>query len=307
MDNNAPKSERVFPESEPSQTLPQIADDAKEANNAEKSELTRRQFVLRNAALFGSVALGEAIGRPRLPEITRYRIRMPGLRSPVRLVQLTDFHRSWCVSEWYLAECVRMANRLKPDVAALTGDFVTRHSDYAVSCAEILKNLQAPLGLYGTLGNHDHWCDNKTGADAVSEIMTAAGIQMLTNRNVKLENGLRIVGVDDQWTGFPDWQTAFRGVAPTEPTLALTHNPNLFKLIPHVPCTLLAGHTHGGQINIPPLMRKIFGGQIRYLKGWFTGKQGVNRMYVSRGLGVVTVPFRFNAPPEMTLFYLEPG
>ena len=261
----------------------------------------------RNLALFGTVALGEAIGKPHLPQVTRYRLRMPGLREPVRLLQLTDFHRSWCVSEWYIAECVRMANRLNPDVIALTGDFVTRRSDYAISCAALLKELRAPLGLYGTLGNHDHWCDNHTGANVVTEIMAAgANVQMLTNRNIRFDNGLRLVGVDDQWTGFPDWQTAFKGVAPTEPTIALTHNPNLFMMIPHLPCVLLAGHTHGGQVNVPILLNKVFG-KFPYLKGWFTGAKGVNKMYVSRGLGVVGVPFRINAPPEMTLFYLEPG
>ena len=286
----------------PSQNAPQ------DAPNTPADILTRRQFLARNLALFGAVAFGEAIGRPRMPEVTRYRLRMPGLREPVRLLQLTDFHRSWCVSEWYIAECVRMANRLNPDVVALTGDFVTRRSEYAVSCAEMLKDLHAPLGLYGTLGNHDHWCDNKTGANAVTEILTSgANVQMLTNCNVKLDNGLRLVGVDDQWTGFPDWQTAFKGVAPTEPVIALTHNPNLFQIITDVPCALLAGHTHGGQINIPPLMKRIFGGQLRYLKGWYPGAKGINKMFVSRGLGVVTIPFRFNAPPEMTLFYLEPA
>lgn len=99
-----------------------------EASGAPAKFLTRRQFLMRHAVLFGTVALGEMIGKPHMPQITRYRLRMPGLREPVRLLQLTDFHRSWCVSEWYISEVVRMANRLKPDVIALTGDFVTRRS-----------------------------------------------------------------------------------------------------------------------------------------------------------------------------------
>ena len=277
------------------------------AESASAKLLTRRQFLTRHAALFATVALGEWIGKPHLPQITRYRVRMPGLREPVRLLQLTDFHRSWCVSEWYIAEVVRMANRLRPDVIALTGDFVTRRSDYAISCAALLKDLRAPLGMYGTLGNHDHTCDYHTGANAVTEIISTANVQMLTNRSVRLDNGLRIVGIDDQWVGNPDVRAAWRGVAPTEPVIALTHNPELFRFIPQLPFVMLAGHTHGGQINIPPLLDKVVGGKFHYLKGWFTGKQGVNRMYVSRGLGVVNIPFRFNAPPEMTLFYLEPG
>ena len=157
-----------------------------DAENVAAKCLTRRQFFMRHAALFGTVALGEFIGKPQMPQITRYRLRMPGLREPVRLLQLTDFHRSWCVSEWYISEVVRMANRLKPDVIALTGDYVTRHSEYAISCAEILKDLRAPLGLYGTLGNHDHNSDYHTGARVVTEIISTANVQMITNRNVRL-------------------------------------------------------------------------------------------------------------------------
>ena len=289
-------------DSQLSQESPQDADAAL------KPVLTRRQFLARHFALFSAVAFGEAIGRPRLPQVTRYRLRMPGLREPVRLLQMTDLHRSWCVSEWYLSECVRMANRLNPDIVALTGDFVTRHSEYAISCAALLKDLRAPLGLYGTLGNHDHWSDYHTGANAVTEILASgASVQMLTNRSIRFDNGLRLVGIDDQWTGVPDWQKAFKGVAPSEPVIALTHNPEQFRFMPDLPYILLAGHTHGGQINIPPLLNKIVGGKIRFLKCWFTGAKGINRMYVSRGLVVVTIPFRFNAPPEMTLFYLEPA
>ena len=201
-----------------------------------------------------------------------------------------------------------MANSLRPDVIALTGDFVTRSSHYAISCAEILKDLNAPLGLYGTLGNHDHRCDNYTGAPAVTEIMATAGVQMLTNRNKRLENGLWLAGIDDQWIGAPDPAKAFTGIAPADPTICLTHNPEQFRFMPpEYRYTMLAGHTHGGQINIPYFSKRIIGSHIRYKQGWFTEPKNGNRLYVSRGLGVVTIPFRFRASPEMTLFYLEPG
>ena len=268
--------------------------------------LTRRQFLLRNAALFGGVALGEAIGRPHLPEITRHRIPMPGLHEPMRVVQVTDLHRSWCVSQWYLAQVIQQVNRLNPDLIALTGDFVTKHSYYAESCAVLVKELRARFGMVGVLGNHDYWCDENKGAPVVNEILSSVGVEMLTNRNRRLDNGLWIVGLDDVWVGAPDPGRAFSGVGQNDPVLALSHNPNVFPFLENLPCSLLVGHTHGGQIDIPFLLDRYFG-KLVYKRGWYVGKRRVNRMYVSRGVGVVGVPFRYHSPPEIAVFDLHPA
>ena len=275
------------------------------AANAPVVPLTRRQFLVRNAGLFAAVAFGEAVGRPHLPEITRHRVPMPGLREPMRVVQVTDLHRSWCVSEWYLAQVVQQTNRLNPDLIALTGDFVTRHSYYAVSCANLVKDLRARYGMVGVLGNHDYWCDNNKGAPVVNEIMASVGVEMLTNRNRRLDNRLWIAGLDDVWVGGPNPTLAFAGIGIKEPVLALSHNPNIFPFLEERPCTLLVGHTHGGQIDIPYLLDRYMG-HLKFKRGWYPGKRRLNRMYVSRGVGVVGLPFRYHSPPEIAVFDLHP-
>jgi predicted MPP superfamily phosphohydrolase len=253
-----------------------------------------------------ALSFGELWRERNLIDITRHRFGLRGLRRPCRLVQLTDLHRSWCVTEAFIAHAIAMTNELKPDVVLLTGDFVTHYSHYIASCATQIKNLHAPLGLYGILGNHDYRCDRWKGSNAVVEGLNEVGVQMLTNCNTQLDNGLRVVGVDDFRTGHPDPEAAFAGISAAEPTIAMTHNPFMFGAMCQYDCVTLAGHTHGGQFNVPLLTPLLLGWRLRYQSGWYKEPTGPGRMYVSRGLGVVGFPFRLGAGPEIALFDLIP-
>jgi predicted MPP superfamily phosphohydrolase len=66
---------------------------------------------------------------------------------------------------------------------------------------------------------------------------------------------------------------------------------------------MLSGHTHGGQVRIPflpAMMLPIMGRE--YIEGHF--QLGSMQLYVNRGIGAVTLPFRFNCPPEITVITL---
>src|SRR5262249_18011303 len=195
----------------------------------------------------------------------------------------------------------------KGDVIALTGDCVTGLCEYADSCAAQMRTLGSPLGMSGVLGNDDYWCDTGRGSPAVAATLARAGVHMLINRSALLDNGLRVVGVDDCRAGHPDYAAAFREVKPGEPVLTLTHNPLAFDRLGAYSCLTLAGHTHGGQINLPFLTHTMVGERTRYLKGWFCAPHRPGRMYVSRGLGVIGIPLRFRAPAEISVFDLVPA
>ena len=178
---------------------------------------------------------------------------MPGLKQPCRLVQISDLHRSWCVAESFIQRIVTQSNALKPDVIALTGDFVTHHSDYIGSCLNALRPLHAPLGQFAVLGNHDYAADDLRGGHPITEALTAQGIHVLTNRSERLDNNLRLVGVDDYRFGTPRPTEAFHKVEKSEAVLAMTHSPFVFESMCKYDCVTIAGHTHGGQVNIPGL------------------------------------------------------
>jgi len=269
--------------------------------------ITRRRLIKGAALACLAVATGDLWCERTLLDVTFHQLTLSGLRDRCRLVQLSDLHRSWCVPEAFIADVIARTNLLKPDVVLLTGDFVTTDSHYIESCARQIARLRAPLGLYGILGNHDYRCDHWRGSAAVVEGLTAVHVEMLTNRNSRLDNGLRVVGVDDFRTGRPDPDRAFRGIQPGEPTIAMTHNPFMFGAMSAQDCVTLAGHTHGGQVNVPVITPLLLRWRMRYQRGWYREPTGPGRMYVSRGLGVVGLPFRLGSYPEISVFDLSPA
>jgi predicted MPP superfamily phosphohydrolase len=237
-------------------------------------------------------------------EFTRHRVAVPNLPPALRglrIVQLSDLHRSKYTRDRHLRHAVARANAACPDLILLTGDFVTLDPADIEPCGHILAPLQAPLGRFAVLGNHDV----RAGAPAVERMLTHLGIRVLTNESVLLENGLRLVGLEDDRYGTPDPQRAFRGVRDDEPTLVLSHNPVGAELVAQHACVVFSGHTHGGQIRLPVFtdreVRRI--GSKHYRAGWFT--VGRARLYVNRGLGQVGLPVRFLCRPEISLFTLE--
>ena len=266
-----------------------------------QSKVTRRAFLGVGVA---ALATGGVAGRREMYslDLPEYDVPIAGLSSALdgfRIAQISDLHRGPLVSEDWLHECVDRCNDLRPDAVLLTGDFISIRASYIDSCAEALKRLQASHGCYAVLGNHDHW----EGADRITQGLQAAGVEVLTNQNTRLGEGLHLVGVDETWVGHPDRHAAFLGVPNDAHPLVMTHNPWQADAWIDRPMTMLCGHTHGGQVNIFG-MRAIHAMRgLGYLSGWFD--VGPGKLYVNRGVGVVTVPLRLGAPPEITLFRLR--
>ena len=185
---------------------------------------------------------------------------------------------------------------------------------YSESCAAQLQRLAAPMGQFAILGNHDWGCNRGWGGNEVAYNIAQANVCVLTNRSFILDNGLQIVGIDDATTGRSDPEKAFHKIEWNRPVIAMTHNPILFEAMCRYPCLTLAGHTHGGQIKIPavtPFIMKLRKSHrrmpARYEQGWVKEPNAPGTMYVSRGLGVVGIPMRFRARPEIVVFDLLPA
>jgi len=87
--------------------------------------------------------------------------------------------------------------------------------------------------------------------------------------------------------------------------LCLSHRPSDWHLARQTGAPLtLSGHTHGGQVNlIPGVSSAAILGQ--YTQGLY--RQDSQSLYVNRGLGVVGLPIRVGAPPEITVITLRRG
>jgi len=241
-------------------------------------------------------------------EVTEHRIRLNALPESfrgLRIVQLSDIHHGLFLPFHAVLDAVEMANRLQPDVIALTGDFVTYSRAYIEPVAAILGTLRARHGVFAVLGNHDFRVD----AAEVTRALHRHGVEVLRNRHTQLRSAgqsLPIAGIDDLWYG-ADLPRALRGIRPGAPTILLSHNPKIIRRAAHYQVGLvLSGHTHGGQINLP-FAGTVFGRspeRMRYKSGW--DRLGPTQIYVSRGIGTVVLPVRVRCPAEIPQFHLQP-
>lgn len=231
---------------------------------------------------------------------------LPSVFHGLRIVQISDIHHGLFLPKEWLSEAVRQANRLNPDVIALTGDFITYSRRNIESAAEILGRLRARYGVYAVLGNHDFRVD----ADAVTLALRRQRIEVLRNRHVTLwfsGESVYLAGVDDYGYG-ADLRRAMRGVPRDAASILLAHNPRLIGLASRNGVSLvLSGHTHGGQVNLP-LLGTVYGRspeRLRYKIGW--DRMGTTQIYVSRGIGTIVLPWRLRCPAEITHLELLQG
>ncbi len=278
--------------------------------------LSRRAF-LRRGAWTGASFLGTGaglslFGERQYPRVQRRTLRFPGLPAGLTgltLAQISDLHRSPLVSEDFLRRAAETVSGLGADVIVVTGDFVSDEARYAASCARALSGLAAPLGVYGVLGNHDHWTGDP---EAVSSALTGAGMTVLSNRGLRLSRGgdsLWLGGVDDPWAARPDLDAALDGAPEGGFRVLLAHTPDYVDQLAGREIALqLSGHSHGGQVLLPgrvPLVTPHMG--RRYPVGLRRAADGRTLVYTNVGLGVLAVPIRLNCPPEITLLTLLPG
>ncbi|MDB6164429.1 MAG: phosphohydrolase, partial [Xanthomonadaceae bacterium] len=163
-----------------------------------------------------------------------------------------------------------------------------------------LKPLLAKKRVYAVLGNHDWW---KNGSRVRSDLEDI-GIPVLENRATEISLGqcrLWLVGVGDLWEGHPDIARAFAMVTDEAPVIAITHNPELFHQMPARASLVIAGHTHGGQVNLLPGQPSMRFGH--YIAGpiFDHGRQ----LFVTPGIGTSILPFRFRVPPEISRLTLR--
>jgi predicted MPP superfamily phosphohydrolase len=127
-----------------------------------------------------------ALTEPYMLSIEHERIhlnRLPKAFDGFRVVQLSDIHHGPFSSTEQIERAVEAANRLQPDIIALTGDYISKERQYAAPCAEMMGRLQAKYGVYAVLGNHDHWVD----APLITDLFRAEGITVLINEGMRFE------------------------------------------------------------------------------------------------------------------------
>ena len=266
----------------------------------------RSETPLRALALTLSQTARAALTEPYLLTIEHHAIqlaKLPQAFDGFRIVHLSDIHHSPFTSREQIERAVETANRLKPDIIALTGDYISHDRRYAAPCAELLGRLRARHGVFAVLGNHDHWTD----AALITDLFRAEGITVLVNQGMRFEQrgeAFWLAGVDDTMVGLEDLSLALAGARESEMKLLLAHNPIILRRAARAHVDLvLSGHTHGGQVKFRSEQAASGKPRRRLLRG--LGRQGETQIYVTRGLGTVVLPIRYGCPPEVSLLELR--
>ncbi|MHB8647448.1 MAG: metallophosphoesterase [Thermomicrobiales bacterium] len=280
--------------------------------------LMRVGTILRRGALaiggVGAAFLGYAGGiERRWLAVTEHRVEMadiPPEWDGVRIIQLSDFHLGMTAApETMLARAIAATVAMKPDLIVLTGDYV---NDGRPRPLDLLAPLAHAAPTIAILGNHDYF-QRAIGADLIARELEKQGITVLRNDlTAFVHNGVAgiVVGFEDDLEGpGADVKGIVARMRGKSPSLVLVHEPDVIDRFPDRWAGLtLSGHTHSAQIRLSPVRRydwvdwPISEMQSFYPRGWFRVRG--NRLYVSHGLGVSTVPLRFCARPELACFTL---
>jgi predicted MPP superfamily phosphohydrolase len=282
--------------------------------------MSRRRFLATTLLGCGGLAVYAGEIERHWIDVTHRDIRIRSLPSSfegMRIAQLSDIHLEEFTEPFLLRQAIEQINRIQPDMVLLTGDFVSYEimsrkfsMRTAWQCAEMLTELKCPQ-RYAILGNHDHWL---SGTE-VTRALRTNGIPVLINASVPIERGgsrIWLAGLDDPLCGRPDPNGAIpelaRG-ADGEPLIMMCHAPDYVDTLLKHPAgkavsLVLSGHTHGGQVRIPFVgALELPPGGRKYVEGLF--RLGEMQLYVNRGIGTVGVPFRFQCPPEISVFTLH--
>jgi predicted MPP superfamily phosphohydrolase len=252
---------------------------------------------------------------PNFPVVIRQEIslaRWPEQLNGFTIALLSDFHYDHVFSAHPIHAAIGMVNDLRPDLVALTGDFASMpwigsHEKAAAAaepCARLLRQLNAPQGLWSVLGNHDYFTD----PDHVTAALTAEKIPVLANQSVPIErNGERfwLAGVDDVLGKAARLDRTLRNVPKDEPVVLMVHEPDYADKVARYPVDLqLSGHSHGGQVRVP-LVGPLYLPELARKYVWGLYKVGELTLYTNAGLGTVQIPVRFNCAPEITLLSIR--
>lgn len=222
----------------------------------------------------------------------------------LKIAYISDIHYNHFMNKDRLEKMIEQINNNKPDIILFGGDVFDKPSKYPIDekceneIIELLQSLHAEYGKFAVLGEEDY----DPQVNDIHQILFEGDFEVITNKQIFItkdgKNMINLIGIDSLVGGNPDIENSFANVDTNLFTIVLTHAPDIVSQLPTNEIDLvLAGHSHGGQINIP------FIGSLNKVKGATTYSQGdyyINQtqLIVSNGLGTTESDIRIFADPE---------
>lgn len=260
-------------------------------------------------------------------KVHKHKITTPALPAAfegLRIVHISDTHLGSFNYRFHIFDrAVKLINDLQPDLVLFTGDLVNNYAAELNGWQETFSQLQAGMGKYAVLGNHDYgdysqWlsdADKQKNFEDIKDFHRLIGFRLLLNEAAVLrkdDDAIAIVGVEN-WGNPPfkqygDIRKALCGVEGIPFKILLSHDPTHWpmEVVAHTDIDLtLAGHTHGMQAGFHFRNKKW--SPIKYKYKHWAGlyTEGDQHLHVNRGLGWLGFPGRVGMRPEITFIELH--
>lgn len=243
----------------------------------------------------------------------------------LKIVHISDIHCGSFLDKVAVERGVKMIIEQQADLILFTGDLVNDKASEMDDYKELFSKINAPLGVYSILGNHDYgdyiqWPNDgiskKENLNRLKQVHSDMGWRLLMNEHVCIErNGekLALLGVEN-WSvkgRFPKYgkmELAYKGSESYPFKILLSHDPSHWhaqvrKDYADVDLTL-SGHTHGMQFGVE--MPGFKWSPIQYIYKEWAGlyEEDGKKLYVNRGFGFLGYPGRVGVLPEITVLEL---
>jgi uncharacterized protein len=230
-------------------------------------------------------------------------LRLPpscGHMKRLNLVLISDIHLGVMTGSSFLKEIINDVNNLNPDIILLGGDTVGMkiREIERLGYGEELSRFRAPLGVYAVTGNHEYI----SGVEEAVEFLSRAGIIILRDRAVKINNSFYLVGREDMSCRSGETiRGLLSGLDPDCPVILLDHRPTrIDEAIGEEVDLMLCGHTHNGQLF--PI--NLITNSIYRVSNGYQRIRGT-QIYVTSGAGTWAPPVRIGNVPEIVQLKIE--
>ena len=244
----------------------------------------------------------------------------------LRIIQISDIHSGSFLNKKAVAHGVDQIMKEKGDIILFTGDLVNDKATEMKDYMDVFGKLNAPMGVFSTLGNHDYgdyvsWPSDgitkEQNLEDLKKVHAALGWRLLMNEHVALEKNneqIALMGIEN-WSAkarFPKhgrMDLAYAGTEKYPFKILMSHDPSHWDAEVRVKYPdidlMLAGHTHGMQFGVENPYFKWSPVQYFY-KEWAGLYKTANQvLYVNRGYGFIGYPGRVGILPEVTVIELS--
>lgn len=282
--------------------------------------------IIAGVTLFGILVYG--FGNKYRYQVKKIKLKydnLPAAFAGLKIVHISDIHSGSFTNKEAVMMGVHKIMKEEPDLILFTGDMVNNVADEMNDYMDVFDKVNAPLGVYSTLGNHDygdyvHWKtaeEKEANLEKLKQVHSLLGWRLLMNEHVVLEKGtdrIAIIGIEN-WSAkarFPKYgnlKTAYEGAEAHPFKILLSHDPSHWKAevlkdFPDIDL-MLAGHTHGMQFGFE--ISRFKWSPVQYIYKEWAGlyEMSSQKLYVNRGFGFIGYPGRSGILPEITVLELS--